>query len=186
MRAFVAIELPRAVREKLARLMERGKTALPKARWVNPDLLHITLVFLGESSENDLSALEVALRSVFRRHEIFDLELFRGDTFPPRRSARVAWVGVEGSNLLVELQEEVALSIGRVLGRAPEKRAFHAHVTVARCRQPWKRYAVSRYQDLMADFSGRFRVEGGVLMASQLGKAGARYTRVCTFPMGGS
>ncbi len=185
MRTFVAIELPEALKDRIRGRMDRGMRSLPKARWVNPELLHLTLVFLGQTAESDLVTLEAELSATFLRRRAFDLELSGGGTFPPRRSARVAWIGAEGGASLLTLQEEVATSIHRLFGGAIEKRPFHAHVTLARCRHPWKRYAVDRYLDLMEDFGDRFRVEEGVLMASELGGSGSRYTRVCKFSLRG-
>ena len=186
MRAFVAIELSEDLKGRIRGRMERGMRSLPKARWVNPELLHLTLVFLGETADSELAALGAALSETFLQSREFALELKGGGTFPARRAARVAWIGAEGGVSLLALQEEVAATVHRMLGRAVEKRPFHAHVTLARCRHPWKRYAVDRYLDLMSDFGARFRVDEGVLMASEIGKSGSRYTRVCKFSLGGT
>jgi 2'-5' RNA ligase len=185
-RTFVAIELSDTLKDRIRGRMDQGMRSLPKARWVNPELLHLTLVFLGETAESDLVTMQAALSETFLRSREFDLELSGGGTFPARRAARVAWIGAEGGESLLVLQKEVAAAMHQVLGRNTEKRPFHAHVTLARCRHPWKRYAVDRYLDLMSDFEARVRVVEGVLMASELGKSGSRYTRVCKFSLGGT
>ncbi len=43
-RLFVGLELPEAIRERLARV----KGPLPGARWIEPDDLHMTLRFAGD------------------------------------------------------------------------------------------------------------------------------------------
>src|SRR5690606_23984134 len=43
-RLFIAIPVPRALRERLA-FMQDG---IPGARWVKPENMHITLTFIGE------------------------------------------------------------------------------------------------------------------------------------------
>ena len=53
-RLFTAIEIPDDVRARLARL----KSPLPGAKWVDPELLHISLRFAGDI--DNLSAREFA------------------------------------------------------------------------------------------------------------------------------
>ncbi len=65
--------------------------------------LHLTLLFLGETAEADVPALAAALREAFARWPSMDLRLSAGGTFPPGRSARVAWVGVEAPEELMAL-----------------------------------------------------------------------------------
>ena len=46
MRLFVALDLPWALRERLAMLSGSG---IPGARWVPPENYHLTLRFIGET-----------------------------------------------------------------------------------------------------------------------------------------
>ena len=52
MRQFLALELPAAVRDRLAELqreLARGSTGL---RWIDPESIHLTLRFLGQVPES--------------------------------------------------------------------------------------------------------------------------------------
>ena len=47
-RAFLALEVRPAVKERLAAAQENLRRELPRARWTRPDGWHLTLKFLGE------------------------------------------------------------------------------------------------------------------------------------------
>ena len=57
MRCFVAVDLPEGVRDALERAQASLRSRAPRAdvRWVDPAGLHVTLKFLGEVREGELS-----------------------------------------------------------------------------------------------------------------------------------
>ena len=56
-RAFLALEVPAAVKERLAAAQENLQRELPRARWTRPDGWHLTLKFLGEVAAPALDGL---------------------------------------------------------------------------------------------------------------------------------
>lgn len=185
MRLFVAIELSAASRRELKRRLYPLREQLPGARWVAPDILHLTLLFLGETDPAQVPALTAALAEAFDRPS-FDLRVAGGGTFPPERPARVAWVGVEDwgtEGELAALQQAVTEAAIAGAGFVPEKRPFTPHVTVARTDN-WPRDAAQKFA---AAFPGEvgppFPVERGLLYESKLSSAGARYFQVAEFPL---
>ena len=63
-RAFVALELPGEIRDRLKEAQEKLRGCSARLTFVEPALIHITLKFLGEVAEKDLPRLMDALRSV--------------------------------------------------------------------------------------------------------------------------
>ena len=61
-RAFLALEVPDAVKTQLAVAQEKLRRELPRARWTRPDGWHLTLKFLGEVAAPALDELAAALR----------------------------------------------------------------------------------------------------------------------------
>lgn len=61
-RTFIAIEMPPPVREFLDRCQERLRRAGGDVRWVRTDLVHLTLVFLGDVAADEILALTGAVR----------------------------------------------------------------------------------------------------------------------------
>jgi 2'-5' RNA ligase len=129
MRLFVAIEIPEGPRREARRRLQAVRAELPPARWVDPDAIHLTLIFLGAIEEEALPPLRAALGSAAAAHAPFPLALEGGGTFPPRRPARVAWIGVEAGPELAALQGEVSEAAARAVGYTPESRPYHPHIT---------------------------------------------------------
>jgi RNA 2',3'-cyclic 3'-phosphodiesterase len=184
MRLFVALEIPQAVRREVSRRMARLRDRLPRARWVDAENLHLTLLFFGQVEEAAVPGLAAALRAAFAKHAPLELRLAGGGTFPPRRPARVAWVGMESPSDLVVLQADAAAAAVASIGFTPEERPFHPHVTLARCDPPWPRDAADK---VAATFSGGvgqpFVVDHGVLFESKLSPRGPRYRIVESLPL---
>ena len=136
MRLFVGIDMPAAVKDEMAALIERLRmTGVPDAKWVPRDNLHVTLSFLGEVREEGKigATLADAVASV---HGPIPTALAGSGAFPLARRARVLWVGLEdGEGQLAALANTVATAV-EPLGFPPEKRAWSAHLTLARFRVP--------------------------------------------------
>lgn len=186
MRLFVALEIPAHLRQEIARLKARIEGELPPARWVRPERMHLTLVFLGETDEALLPALRQSLAPAFAAHPPLQAAVRGAGTFPPSRPARVAWLGVEGGPELLALQARVAAPAVEVAGIEPERRPFHPHLTLARPARPWPRPAVERFL-AAADrpYGEPFQVARGVLIQSHLGSGDPRYQEVAAFPLEG-
>ena len=181
------IELPAAVRGELERRLAELRPVLPPARWVRADNVHLTLVFLGDITPSQETALTARLEAVFRRSAAFDLRLDRAGSFPPRRPARVAWIGLSASTALSELQAAVSDVCREEVSLEPERRPYRPHLTLARCRRSWPAAAA---RDWRRGWDGHldrsFAVREGVLMESRLGAGGADYLPRARMPLGGS
>ena len=202
MRLFVAFEIPEPVRREVRRRMAGPRERLPRARWVDPDVLHLTLLFLGEVAPERVAALAGRLGLAFAAHPALPLRLAGGGTFPPGRPARVAWIGVTAPPELEPLQAAVAQAAREALdvaatpgGPSPrasaaaaaiDERPFRPHVTLARCPSPWPRGAVEKWA---AAFSGEigppFLATRGVLVESRLSPRGPRYRNLAELPLAG-
>lgn len=186
MRLFVALEIPEPVRREVARRVAGLRDRLPRSRWVDPANLHLTLLFLGQVEEAKVPSLASALREAFAKHPPLELRLAGGGTFPPRRPARVAWVGMETPGDLQALQADVSDAAVASVGFEPEERPFSPHVTLARCDPQWPRDAIDKFVTAFPGTIGQpWTAESGVLMESKLSPHGARYRVVEAFPLAG-
>jgi RNA 2',3'-cyclic 3'-phosphodiesterase len=184
LRLFVAFDLPEEVRAAMRRRLARLRSLLPQSRWVDPDQAHLTLAFLGHHPEDRLEALIAGLREVFARYPALPLRLHGGGTFPQGRPATVAWVGVKGPPQLQPMQHDVADAAAAVLEWEPEKRPFHPHVTLARCKPPWPRHLGERFQqEAQGPWGEEFVAAEGVLYRSRLSPRGAQYEALARLPL---
>lgn len=178
-RAFVAIDLPEAIRSALA----VEQFLLPLPRKTDPDTFHLTLVFLGEVSDPVLEAAHEGLADVSVppfRLEVAGLGLFGG------ARPRVVWAGVEAGADLARLQSKIERAV-RVAGATPDRRRFVPHVTLGRFAPPGPEETM-RLERAVAERgglrAGGFEVESFVLYRSHLGPKGARHEELARYPLG--
>ena len=137
LRLFVAIELPDAWRELLVKESRALESTAPGfARWVDPALMHVTLVFLGGQDPAILPAIEAAVDAAAAESEPFELRLTAPGSFGGRRSLRVIWVGIEDrpAGALGRLQRSVAGQL-RAAKVDFDDSPFRAHITLGRAKR---------------------------------------------------
>ena len=54
MRTFIAIRFDEAIKEKITEVQDKLRDAAEKGHFTDRDNLHLTLIFLGEVSPNDI------------------------------------------------------------------------------------------------------------------------------------
>lgn len=180
MRLFTGIDLPEHVRERLERLLMHLRPSA-HLKWSPVYNLHVTLKFIGEWPEEKLPKLETALRSIQRRAEI-PIEVKSLGWFPNAHHPRVFWVAVYGGDALSELARDIDGAVGP-LGIAKEDRAFTAHLTLARIKEPVPLQALrSAIEQLESVEFGSFVADRFYLYRSQPGAAGSIYTKLSEYP----
>ncbi|MFI5059639.1 MAG: RNA 2',3'-cyclic phosphodiesterase [Candidatus Acidiferrales bacterium] len=180
MRLFVALEIPAAVRDNLATLIKELRNSEPKARWVRPESLHVTLKFLGETPSEKLEAIRNALSAV-RWEQAVRLD-FRGlGFFPNEKCPRVLWAGMDASPNVQSLAASIDEALEK-LGFPREDRDFAPHLTIARFLSPQISEKLrAAIQQNMDRESGCLRTNEFHLIESKLKPSGAEYTRLATF-----
>jgi 2'-5' RNA ligase len=190
MRLFVALPVSEPVRREVRRRAAGLRERLPRARWVEPDLIHVTLLFLGEVEPGPAASLAAALGGACAPFPEMSLRLAGAGTFPAGRPARVAWVGVAAPAPLAGLQAAVVAAARATLGEtretAPDQRPYRPHVTLARCPSPWPRGAAEKF---VAAFPGEigppFAAGAVLLVESRLSPQGPRHRNLAELPLAG-
>ncbi|TGM08919.1 RNA 2',3'-cyclic phosphodiesterase [Leptospira barantonii] len=125
MRTFLGIAVPDEVKEQLTSIC----FGLPDVRWVPKENFHVTLVFLGEQSVEQLEILsEFCSRVSFPE---FHLNLKSVGTFGKQKSPSILFADVNPSPELLKLQKILDSGIRRI-GLQPDRQDYHPHVTVGR------------------------------------------------------
>jgi 2'-5' RNA ligase len=183
-RLFVAFEIPIELRREIVRRNLALREHLPRARWLEAESMHLTLVFLGEVGEARLSALMEAGAGVLAGETPVQLRLGDTGSFPPGRPARVVWLAVEADRDLAPLQRRLAAACGTAAEVQPDAKPYHPHLTVARCEPPWPLTACTRLAAGYADGLGEsFEVRDAVLFRSHLGGGPARHEALGRWPL---
>lgn len=136
MRAFIAFELPTALREELAALSASLKSALKGVplSWVRPGNMHLTLKFLGQIERKHTAGIRDELDSIASQHSAFNVRLSTLGAFPNMQQPRVIWVGLHAPAALAEIASEVEQA-AVALGLPAEVKPFTPHLTLARARR---------------------------------------------------
>jgi 2'-5' RNA ligase len=175
-RSFIAVDIPDAMRDDVARIQR--EIAMEGLRFVRPELVHVTLKFLGDVPQEKLGDIMKALQSV--RVEPFDARLKGMGAFPGR-SIRVVWLGLEGN--FKELYKSVEGSLSH-FGFERDDRGFSPHVTIARVSRPSPDISMklSRKISQIGDTDlGSFHVDHFLLKKSTLTRGGPIYEDLAEF-----
>jgi 2'-5' RNA ligase len=180
-RLFVALDVPQSVRVTLSELIKNLKKTCQSARWVRLEGVHITLKFIGEIPDDSLEGIREALGTIpsFPPIEV----RFAGlGFFPGPHRPRVFWAGVEGGPELTQLAAAMEMKL-EPLGISAEKRAFHAHLTLARFEsvQGNTQELRERVEMLGTPEFGKELFREFHLYRSVLKRSGAEYTRLFTY-----
>ena len=127
MRAFVAVDLPVELHEKIAEIQLKFNEF--KFKFVNPELVHITMKFLGEVPENKIPDISRALDNV--KCGPFSSHVKGIGVFPKPKFAKVIWLGCDGNFDVLYEQIEKSLSSFEM---EPTLHRFSAHATLARVK----------------------------------------------------
>jgi 2'-5' RNA ligase len=135
-RTFVAIEIPKAQETRLLELQAKLATDAPGVRWSLAKPFHVTLAFLGDVDDTDLSRVCHAVGGAATGFAAFTVGLASIGAFPNARRPRTVWADLTGADLpkLVALQADLVRRIGEAGYRCDEA-SFRPHVTLGRVKQ---------------------------------------------------
>jgi 2'-5' RNA ligase len=180
-RLFFALPLPPEATGEIASLVERVRAeGVPgdgrDVRWVRLDGLHLTLRFLGPTTDDRLEAAIGAVHAAAAGEARFDVTIGGAGMFPPAGRPRALWLGLRaGEDGLAGL----AAAVDRALtdaGWVLDSRPFRAHLTLARSDGVPAGAAIgARLAEAAADLDVRFRAERIGLFESLTGGGPARY-----------
>lgn len=169
-RVFIAINLPDGAKEKL--LAYKNKWPEVPAKWTTPENLHITLAFLGNTSNQELAEVCELMQQVGERCKPFSVDIQHIAYGPDARRPRMIWALIEKSPELLNLQKDVE----KTLGQGSDKK-FFPHLTLARLKAfELQRMEWEEIPQINEEISLSFTVSSIEVMESELKRSGPRYT----------
>jgi RNA 2',3'-cyclic 3'-phosphodiesterase len=173
-RLFVAIELPESTRQFLVDLDPK----IRGVRWTEAAQMHLTVGFFGDVSEDVDPVLREKLSAI--QFGTFFLPITGVGTFPQKGPPKIIWIGVgRGHPHLFQVHKRVQ-EAALAAGIEPELRAWHPHITTARCRDVAPQSIRKFLQSKLDLDAGMIRVEAFHLYSSKLTPAGPIHTRELT------
>ncbi|HWH94524.1 MAG TPA: RNA 2',3'-cyclic phosphodiesterase [Baekduia sp.] len=134
-RLFIAVEIGAEDREALVDWAHSAVGEDRGMRVVAAEQVHLTLVFLGHRSPQEIDPLDAVVAG------------FAGRPAPPLRTAGALWLSPRRPHVLTVAVEDVSGGLAALhrelwdvlepLGYERERRRFRPHLTVARVRHGW-------------------------------------------------
>lgn len=132
-RTFVAIKIP--LTEHLHRFIDEIQQALMKEiiKWVEKNNMHITLKFLGDTKEEDISEIDNNLAQICNEYSSTQLKLTGTGVFKNFRNPRVLWIGTAYNPKLDQLYKSIDAALIQY-GFETEDKQFIPHLTLGRIK----------------------------------------------------
>jgi 2'-5' RNA ligase len=180
LRTFIALPLDDALRRRVVAVQEDFADAGPDVKWVEPENLHVTLLFLGEIDALEVVQICRAVRGVAAAAEPFTLSITKLGAFPNLRRPRTLWVGIEeGREPLIALHDGLEDALLKLGAYRREGRAYTPHVTLGRVTgDDAGTQLVGRLKREADWHGGTLQVREVHVMSSEMRSDGPRYSIV--------
>ena len=176
-RIFIAINLPEKVKNELNDFQLKHPN-LP-ARWTKKENLHITLLFIGLATEEEIKNITKTIKEASLKHKSFPLKLNEICYGPQNKMPpRMVWTIGEKSEEISRLHKDLKNSLTYNLKSfKPNDRTYSTHITLARINEWNFRKIEPEERPLTKEsISLEFKVNSIEIMESQLKKTGPEYT----------
>lgn len=179
-RIFIAINLPKEVKDELSRVLASLKNDLKRApiKWTAADKIHITLHFLGNLADKQVEEVGDILAKIAPKYGKFKIKLGQIGFFPHRFSPRVVFVDTECPDEIGCLQAEIGKELEN-LGYQTDSRPWHPHLTLGRINGSVHAETFEKQEIEPIEF-GANSIE---LMESELKPDGAEYSILKSFAL---
>ena len=177
--ARISVATANAIAACAEMLQRRARDAGVDLKWVAPVNYHVTLKFLGATREEAVGALHDKLARACEGVAAFRFRTARLGAFASLERASVLWAGIEDGAPFAELAKRID-SATSALGFASDKRPFHAHVTIARVREP--RPIRELVLPLAEQSFAETRLDGISLFESETRPSGPVYKELARLP----
>ena len=164
-----------AIKDRIVKVQSDLQQTRADLKLVEPEIMHLTLRFLGEIPEQTVEKVKEAMDST-RFHQ-FDANFSGVGTFPSLNRINVVWVGVtEGEEQLNGIFHQLEPKL-RQIGMTPDNKGFSPHMTIARVKSGANRAALAEAVSKMRDLQfGKMPVQSVRLKKSTLTPKGPIYT----------
>ena len=181
MRCFVALKLDDQIKVELLRGQQFFADLPGKVSWTKPQQMHLTLKFLGEVPDKEITGIIDVMKRAAQGVGAFDFKIAGLGAFPPGgKTLRILWAGIEAPQELVKLNDLLQHEFDEI-GYPAEQRTFTPHLTLGRVKFVKRPDRYREIIDSHADFrAGIQHADSVILYQSELRREGAVYTPMAT------
>ena len=173
-RGFIAVDIDAF--PKLLEFEKEIKETGANVKLVEPENVHITLKFLGDTDESRIDEIDKIMKDAVKEIDPFNIQLEGAGVFPNQNYIKVIWIGIEQGEPIGLIARKIDEPLSKI-GFKKEKRGFSPHLTIARVKSANGKdgilHVIEKYRDVQfVDI----RVDSIKLKKSDLTPKGPIYT----------
>ena len=130
-RVFISVSVPKEIVSIKEMLKSTIDTRGIKISWVRDGKMHLTLRYIGNTTEESIDSINNAIHDLIGDTPIINLSISGTGSFTNRDIANTLWVGINGE---IDKLDELVLKLNeklKPLGYPTEKREFFPYITIA-------------------------------------------------------
>jgi len=130
-RGFIAVDVD--VFPKLLEFEKEIKETGANVKLVEPENVHITLKFLGDTDESHMDEIDKIIKDTVKKIDPFNIQLKGAGVFPNQNYIKVIWIGIKQGEPIGVIASKIDEQLSKI-GFKKEKRGFSPHLTIARVK----------------------------------------------------
>jgi len=180
-RGFIAVEIP--VADQIVQFQQDIRKTDANVKLVEPENIHITLKFLGDTPVKQIDAIESIMKRAVSSTQKHTVILESSGVFPNENYIKVIWIGIKGSEKISEIADTLNQQCTQI-GVKKDKRGFSAHLTIGRMKSArGKEQIIDILRKYENTLFAEIPVNGILLKKSTLTPKGPIYETLSTIPL---
>jgi 2'-5' RNA ligase len=181
-RTFIAVDI--GPLDHLVKFEQEIKESGAEVKLVEPENIHITLKFLGDTNEELVPDINNIINDAIKDIKPFKLHFKDTGAFPHLNYLKVLWVGIADPGPLPEIAKKLDVGLKK-LGFKSEKRGFKPHITLGRIKSRKGKEALKKLLIKNKDREfGELEVTAITYKKSVLGPSGPIYYTIGEVELG--
>ena len=187
-RTFIAVDVGSAIRRTATTLQKLLAQCGADVKWVEPENLHLTLIFLGEVDDRELHAVCRAVSKAVVRESPFPIRVAGVGAFPTPRRPKTIWAGItDGAENLARIHDLIEPPLVELGGYRREDRPYTPHLTLGRINgEANSNLIAAEIPKHLAWAGGHSAIEEILVIGSELRRGGPTYTILGRAPLEGA
>ena len=177
MRTFIAIDLPKELKDRISSIVERLTKCDLEAKWVKPENIHMTLKFLGNVDDKQIDIVKSIISEITLNFKKIIVECSGFGFFPNEKHPRVLFLKTSKEDDLRKIYQSLEEKLSHI-GFEKEER-FKSHLTL--CRFKGKKNIDCLIREIKdIEFSHQLNINEIALFKSTLTRSGPIYEKIFT------
>jgi RNA 2',3'-cyclic 3'-phosphodiesterase len=147
-RTFIAFPVPETVTDRLKAIQKMLAPVSEGVKWVRPDLMHMTIKFLGETPDYMMENIRSSFLSMAEGMEPFRAKFSKLGQFPREGEARVLLADIQNIPAAVFCLSDELNTTFVSMGFDDSGKRFSPHITIGRIKHKPHEDLIRQYYEI--------------------------------------